>query len=234
MAEVFHLKQFQLKQLDSVFKITTDSILLGSWASFKNPRMLLDVGTGTGILAMMLAQKFSRAHVYGIDINVAAVKLSRENFESSPWSGRLHSLAGDFVEYNFGDKVFDGIVSNPPFFVKSKNSANEDQNMARHDILLTYRDLAVRSAQLLTEAGSVYIIVPYQNLRLLEREFNFQYLFCQKRLYICSKKGQQPKRVIVKFVRKIEECEQHWLYIMDAHGYSEEYKALTGEFYVNF
>ena len=119
MHEIFRLKQFSLRQAKDVFKITTDSILLGAYASFDNPATLLDVGTGTGIIAMMLAQKYPDSHVYAIDINPAAVRLSSENFRQSPWAGRLHPLEGDFVEFDFGELRFDGIVSNPPFFVQS-------------------------------------------------------------------------------------------------------------------
>ena len=234
MAEEFKLKQFSLFQAKDVFKITTDSILLGSWAGFENPENLLDIGTGTGIIALMLAQKYPQARVYGIDINPAAVRLSRENFSRSKWSRRLEVIEGDFTKYDFGGLRFDGIVTNPPFFLDSKRPDDQIQEIARHSILLSYKDLAQRTSELLTKEGAIYVIVPYNNLRLLERDFNFEYLFCQKRLYICSKKGQEPKRVIVKFIRRIEECKEQWLSITDEEGFSEEYRLLTRDFYINF
>ncbi len=234
MAEEFRLKQFSLFQRQDVFRITTDSILLGAWASFENPGNLLDVGTGTGIVALMLAQKHPLAQVYGIDINPAAVRLSMENFSRSMWSDRLHAIEGDFTKYDFGGLRFDGIVTNPPFFLDSLRPGDQMKGIARHSVLLNYRDLACRSAELLTKEGAVFVIIPYNNLRLLEREFNFEYLFCQKRLYICSKGGQEPKRVIVKFVRMIEECGEEWLSIRDESGYSDGYRSLTRDFYINF
>ncbi len=234
MHSLFRLKQFSLKQSDRVFRITTDSILLGAYAEFLSPLNLLDVGTGTGIVALMLAQKYKDTRIWGIDINEEAAGLARYNFDNSPWPDRLQAIAGDYRSYDFGHLRFDGIVSNPPFFVASKMSEKGFKQVARHDIMLTYRDLARRTAELLTEKGRAYVIIPYQNLRLLEREFNFEYLFCHKRLYICSKKGGAIKRVIVRFTRRIEHCEEERISIMDGGEYSSEYKELTKDFYINF
>ncbi len=234
MQEEFRLKQFTVRQSKNVFKITTDSVILGAYASFVNPRYLLDVGSGTGIIALMLAQKYPNSDIYAIDINPEAVALCRENFRRSQWKDRLHVLSGDFEKYDFGTLMFDGIVSNPPFFVQSMRSEDNSIALARHDTALTYRGLARKSSSILSPDGAVYVIVPYDNLRLLEREFNFEYLFCQKRLYICTKGRDKPKRVIVQFSRKIEWCQEEWLNIQEQNGYSKAYKALTKDFYINF
>ena len=234
MSDIFYFKEFTVKQSNKVFKITTDSIILGAYASFREPKLLLDIGTGTGVLALILAQKYRDAQIYALDIMKEAVNLAKENFLNSRWFSRLQVIEADIWKFVFFGKKFDGIVSNPPFYLSSKRSENKVNIIARHDEKLTYAKLAFSVKRLLSKGGSFYVIIPVESARILEREFNFEYLFCQKRLYICYEKGDSPIRVIFEFGHKIERCQEDELYIKEKGFYSRKYIDLVKKFYINF
>ncbi len=234
MEGIFKLKCFEVLYNDRVFKITTDSILLGAYADCRDACSILDIGCGTGIISLMLAQKNPQARIYGIDISYDAFKLCSKNFSLSPWADRLIALHGDISDYNFAGMKFDCIVSNPPFFHNSLLSDTETDRTARHNIKLDYTALAKSIANLLSDRGRAYIIIPYDNFDLLNQAFNFEYLFCREKLLIFSREGKKPKRVILKFGRGVSECLEKSFFIKQGKEFSQQYINLTKDFYINF
>lgn len=145
----FKFKQFEIQQSKDVFRVGTDGVLLGALASVNNASKVLEVGTGTGLISLMLAQRISKAEFLGIDINEDAVELTRTNFESSPFALRLKNKLQDFKNFETEEK-FDLIVSNPPYFEASESDKDK---IARQTIELNFKQLISQSAKLLSENG---------------------------------------------------------------------------------
>lgn len=156
---VFRFKQFVVDQSGCAMKINTDGVLLGAIAAAVHPKRILDVGTGTGVISLMLAQRFPSATVDAIEIDPLAADTARRNFEASPFSDRLasHAVAlGDFEP----DTSYDLIVSNPPFFLHSLKNDDIRKRIARHTDMAFFSQLLERSKQWLNPAGSLQVILP--------------------------------------------------------------------------
>ncbi len=234
MEGTFRLKRFEVLYNDRVFKITTDSILLGAYADCNEARTILDLGCGTGIISLILAQKNPLARIYGIDISREAFNLCSKNFSLSPWADRLEALYGDISAYDFAGMKFDCIISNPPYFQNSLLSDADTDRTARHDIKLDYKTLSTSIANLLSDCGYAYIIIPYDNFDMLNQAFNFEYLFCREKVLIFSVQGKKPKRVILKFGKGISKCQEKSIFIRHGKEFSQQYINLTKDFYINF
>ena len=137
----FQFKQFTVWHDKCAMKVGTDGVLLGAWASVQNAHKILDVGTGTGLVALMLAQRsLPDADIIALEIDGAAAGQARENVTRSPWKERVEVVQTDFRDYQSSDK-FDVIVSNPPYFVDSLECPDQQRNAARHNGSLTYEEL---------------------------------------------------------------------------------------------
>ena len=134
---MFRFKQFTVCDERSAMKIGTDGVLVGAWADVEDDWRILDVGTGTGLIALMLAQRNASAKIVGIDISHEAVEEARDNFSRSPWATRLSAIEGDVCGFE-GSEKFDHIVSNPPYFVDSLHSPDALRTMARHTSSLMF------------------------------------------------------------------------------------------------
>ncbi len=171
-SEGFQFKQFFVAHDRCAMKVGTDGVLLGAWApidfnisSFTNFR-ILDVGTGSGLIALMLAQRFPQAHIDAIDIDKSAMEQAAENFAASPWSDRLHAWLSSIQEWQMvngtcpNGKWYDLIVSNPPYFRNSLKNPDKARELARHTDTLSYTELLHHSARLLREEGRLCLILP--------------------------------------------------------------------------
>ena len=215
-------------------KLSTDSVLLGAWADCDGAKTVLDIGTGTGILALMIAQRYPQTRIYAIDIDAQSLKDARLNFEQSPWSGRITAIAGDVRTYDF-NMQFDCIISNPPYFQNALKSSKTNLSIAKHDNFLNFSELAKTINKLLSPQGKVNIIVAYEYSRQLELNFNFEYLFCHKRLDVFTNVTKnKPKLSLFNFLKKITDCKKEKSYIRDHNGYTAQYKNLTKDFYLFF
>lgn len=160
----FNFKQFTVSQTGTTLKVCTDSCLFGAWVShsFAVAKNALDIGTGTGLLALMVAQKQLNTNILALEIDEKSAALAKQNFESSPWTNSL-KLENSSLQ-DFSDKTstnsFDIIFCNPPFFENQLTSSNQTRNLAKHSSQLTRQELANAIFQLLTENGSAFILLP--------------------------------------------------------------------------
>ena len=233
-AEVFRFKQFEVQQQRSAMKVGTDGVLIGAWASVRPAdRAVLDIGTGTGLIALMLAQRNTEAKVVGVEIDADSAAQARENVEQSPWSERIE-IAECAVQEFATEQKFDLIVSNPPFFVDSLKCPDESRSKARHTDTLSFADLMRAVTRLLAPDGRFAVIVPAEAAMSVVAAGN---LHLVRRCDVRTKPKGQPKRVMLEFSLRFEGAAlREELTIGDGTngGYSAEYKALTRDFYLKF
>jgi len=230
----FRFKQFTVAQDKCAMKVNTDGVLLGVWADVTGVKTILDIGTGTGVIALMMAQKNSEAIIDAIDVVEDAYKQAKENFEQSPWSNRLtcvHSSLQDFSP----DKKCDVIISNPPYFVDDFKTDNHQRNIAKHSTALTYPELLKGINRLLSSNGKAFLVIPVFNLQLVETLAEEENLFISKIVEVTAVTGKKPYLALMELVRYKEEVMKASIVIQDAIGnFTEEYKHLTKDFYLKF
>ena len=161
---LFRFKQFQIDQLKSAMKIGTDGVLLGAWTSVnRKPKIILDIGSGTGLIALMLAQRTINSIIKAIEIEEGAAVEAAANFQSSPWSDRLELIHADVLSYTQkSNETFDLIVSNPPFFTTPFKVSEDSRSTARDNNHLRYEDLFSCVDQLLNPTGSFSMVCPFE------------------------------------------------------------------------
>ncbi|WP_018108600.1 tRNA1(Val) (adenine(37)-N6)-methyltransferase [Bacteroides propionicifaciens] len=229
----FRFKQFTVWHDRCAMKVGTDGVLLGAIAPIYNKSNVLDVGTGSGLIALMLAQRNSTAEITAIELDADAAQQARENFDKSPWATRLtlHNL--NFKYFNHPDK-FDLIVSNPPYFVNSLLSPSIAKNAARHTEGLSFTDLLSGVARLLTDEGIACFILPIEakdNFTAIAQSLKLNLTRC---IQIQTNLGGKIRRVILEFQFKESDLvEEDLLIEIERHKYSSAYIELTKEFYLN-
>lgn len=235
MDKPFAFKEFSVNQDRCAMKIGTDGVLLGAWATIShNPFSILDVGTGTGILALMLAQRSHAENIEAIEIDDAAFEQAADNFENSPWGDRLfcyHASFNEFVE-EIDDK-YDLIVSNPPFYSENYKTDNPQRDLARFTDALPFEHLLHGTAKLLDDNGKVSFVIPFTE------EVNFILLAEKTGLYpnrITRVKGSTStgiKRSLLEFSFTQNNIQYSELTIETSrHQYTKEYIELTKDFYL--
>lgn len=225
----FKFKQFEIQQSKDVFRVGTDGVLLGALASVNNASKVLEVGTGTGLISLMLAQRISKAEFLGIDINEDAVELTRTNFESSPFALRLKNKLQDFKNFETEEK-FDLIVSNPPYFEASESDKDK---IARQTVELNFKQLISQSAKLLSKNGIFSVIIPVEvGADFIEIAKENQ-LFLIKRINIKGIETAKTKRLILEFSPSEKNTEElEFIIEKSPRKYSDQYLELTKEFHV--
>ncbi|GHT12743.1 tRNA1(Val) (adenine(37)-N6)-methyltransferase [Bacteroidia bacterium] len=228
----FHFKQFTVRHDLCAMKVGTDGVLLGAWADVENAKKILDIGTGSGLIALMLAQR-SKAFINAIDINANACKQAKINFENSPFHDRLTIEEQVFQDFLPSFK-YDLLVSNPPYFTHSLKSPDKNRNFARHNDSLTLADLIGKSATILNPQGKLALILPFENLE------NANILAVENQLFLCRKTvvlsipNQPAKRVLLEYSPHKTDLQENEIYIEKSQKiYSEEYIALTKDFYLS-
>lgn len=229
----FQFKQFTVWHDKCAMKVGTDGVLLGAWASVGNAERILDIGTGTGLVALMLAQRTTAdVAIVALDIDEMGVEQARENVERSPWSGRIEVLHEDFNAFQPAEK-FDVIVSNPPYFVDSLASPDVQRNLARHNNSLTYVSLLKGVSEMLADDGSFTIVIPTDVSELVKELAADYALYASRQLFVRTKPGANPKRVLLTFTFHEQECRTEELLVeLARHQYSEAYIALTRDYYL--
>ncbi len=233
----FHFKKFSIKQEKTAMKVGTDGVLLGAWSPISNsPYNILDIGAGTGLIALMLAQRSHAEQIDALEIDENAYEECVENFENSPWNDRLFCYHADltaFTEEFFEEEEYDLIVSNPPFFTDAYKSQNASRDLARLEEALPFEELIECSAALLSENGIFSVIIPYKE------EENFISICHSFGLYpfqITRVKGTSEteiKRSLLAFSFKDKQPEISTLIIETGrHEYTPEYIELTKMFYL--
>ena len=231
----FTFKQFSVNQDKCAMKIGTDGVLLGAWATVKdNPFAILDIGAGTGIIALMLAQRSQAEVIDAIEIDDSAYEQCVDNFELSPWGDRLfcyHAGLDEFVD-EIEDK-YDLIISNPPFFTENYKTNDTARNTARFQDALPYNHLIESSSKLLEVNGKFVVIIPYKEKK------DFINIAAQHKLYpnkILDIKGTASspfKRSLIEFSFRESDIETNTLTIeLERHLYTKDYIDLTKDFYL--
>ena len=255
----FRFKQFEIEQDRCAMKVGTDGVLLGAWA--QGGRRILDIGSGTGLISLMMAQRFPEAEVVGIDMDADACGQARENVMASPFrdrveivccrlqdfggasetaeaSGTAEGLKADgTLETAAGLKaagVFDAIVSNPPFFVDSLKNPDSKRMMARHTDSLPFRDLFAGVKRLLSDDGVFSAIVPVEVVEQFVAESCILGFYLIRKCGVKTVERKQPKRFMLSFAKhRISPYEEHVETMMNLQGNrSEWYKKITEEFYL--
>lgn len=233
---IFRFKNFSLQHHKSSMKVGTDAVLLGAWADVENSKKILDIGTGCGIIALMLAQR-SNSNIDALDIDKESYIESLENFSSSLWKERLNSYnisLQKFAENKFSE--YDLIVSNPPYFKSSFKPEISSRLNARHDVALTTEDLLFYSSKLIKPDGKLCFIFPYEDMEMFKMTANSYGLYCNKSLLIRPNEEGTYIRCILQ-LEKIKK--ENIIYEMSIekdkrHEYTDEYKNLTKDFYIDF
>ena len=233
---IFQFKQFHVSHHKSTLKVGTDAVLLGTWASHPHPQKILDIGTGNGVIALLMAQRFQQANIRAVDIDVDSVEEATSNFIESPWSSRLRAIHQDVQNFaKLATERFDMIVSNPPFFENDLHAQNEKLNKAKHSNTLNYKSLFHAADQLLKENGIFALICPYDKKDKVIEIASFNRLFCKRQLCIYPKKTKQANRIIIEFCHSESVCENIELVIYtEDNTYTSQYKKLGQDYYINF
>lgn len=233
---MFTFKQFTINQDKTAMKVGTDGVLLGSWAPVDhNLFSILDIGAGTGIIALMLAQRTSAEQIDALEIDEEAYEQAVENFENSPWGDRLfcfHAGLDEFIEEP--EDEYDLIVSNPPFYAEDYKTENEQRDLARFQDAMPFEELVEAADLLLSENGIFALILPHkeeEKFIALAKEYE---LYPVKITRVKGTPNSEIKRSLLAFSRnKIAEIEVDELIIeIDRHIYTPEYIELTKDFYL--
>jgi tRNA1Val (adenine37-N6)-methyltransferase len=237
MSNIFRFKQFNVDQSGCAMKINTDGVLLGALAEADQPKTILDIGTGTGVIALMLAQRFNEARIDAVEIDPVAAQTAEKNFINSPFSERLSVYPRDFEQFFEvnSDKEYDLIVSNPPFFINSLKSPESKKELAKHTDDYFFKKLIKDAAAHLRPEGCFWLIIP-----LTIADFVFylaaeKKLCLQKRINVKSFDDSTPHRVIACFGFEKVSTEISKLVIYKSAGnYSEEYTKLLKPYFIAF
>jgi tRNA1Val (adenine37-N6)-methyltransferase len=233
--ETFRFKQFSINQDKAAMKIGTDGVLLGAWVNISNNvNSILDIGTGTGLIALQLAQRSDAEAIDAIEIESQAFEQAVENFEQSDWGDRLYCYHSSLEEFASEiDDTYDLIVSNPPFYEDDFETENTARNKARFTSSLSFESLIKGASKLLSENGVFAVIIPFkeeQNFIVLAHKNN---LFLNR---VCHVKGTATsdfKRSLLEFsFQKKEPIKEELVLEISRHNYTEAYKNLVNDFYL--
>jgi tRNA1Val (adenine37-N6)-methyltransferase len=214
-------------------KTGTDAVLLAAWCDVSGVSRILDIGTGCGLIALIMAQR-TTALITAIDIDEDSVLQACKNFQRSPWSNRLFAQTISLQDYQ--DSAFDLLISNPPYFSNAlKVPDNDSRNNARHNHFLSFDSLARHAVRLLNHSGKFCLILPPDEFSAFESEANIHHLFLQKLLLVYGKPESTVKRKLGVFGFESLPLEIESLIIRDDNGqYTDDYRHLTSELYLNF
>ena len=230
----FRFKQFTIYHDKCAMKVCTDACILGAWFAQKIPSYssVLDIGSGSGLLMMMLAQN-SKAEIHGIEIDLPSFKQQKENFTHSKWKEKLKAFPGDARTFAFPNK-YDFIISNPPFYENDLVSEKDELNVAKHSKALSFEELIKVVSRNLDTDGTFGVLLPYHRLKYFEEEARSVDLHETERLYVKQSPNNDFFRGILQLSRqKISPILKHELIITNEDGkYTEEFVELLKDYYL--
>ncbi len=229
----FKFKQFTINQGSCGMKITTDSILLGSWCNLENAENILDIGTGSGILALMASQKCS-ANINAIEPETEAFIQAIQNFQNSPFSNRIKAFNQTLQEFTpLNKNLFSHIICNPPYFSKSLQSSAHATNMARHNHVLPFNTLSDCAAQLLQNEGKLLLILPVNEFKEFNIEALKNSLYCCRKTSVKSFQHSIENRYLLMYTKTPDYCIEDTIIIYNNNKtYSLTFSKLTEAFYL--
>lgn len=238
MNEVFRFKQFNILQKDSTMKVNTDGVLLGAWCDIEGRKKALDVGSGTGVIAIMLAQKSPDLIAHGLEIDNTAFGESSSNMQQSPFRERLTAIHSSVQEYaRSTTERYDLIISNPPFYSGGTFSLNENKANVRHTIKLSHTDLLNAVRKLLSADGVFDLILPHiEGWRFIELAGQYD-LYPVRITEVFTREHKTVERLLIRLGLKYKGmCNRDQLIVQKSgtsNDYTDEFIALTKDFYVN-
>ncbi len=227
----FRFRQFTVWHDRSSLRVGTDGVLIGAWAGQSiQPSHILDVGTGCGLIALMMAQRFPDAHIRGIDIDAASIGQARDNIAASPWADRIDVEQADF---NQTSGAYDLIVSNPPYFYEDTLAATSQRTLARHTITLTFAQLISKSLTMLSAGGRLAVILPHSAASAFIGTAATYGLRLTCRCDVCSNPQRPPRRTMLELATQAADTNLQTLVIRtDDNRPTDEYLRLTRDFYL--
>jgi tRNA1Val (adenine37-N6)-methyltransferase len=242
--DYFQFKQFLVKQGRSVFKVGTDSVLLGAWVSVEKTGSILDVGTGTGLIALMLAQRTAACArgtgipIVAIEIHVASCEQAMVNVRISPWDQRIKVINLSFQDYCEAEPaMFDLIVSNPPYFIDSRKPDDPGKEISRHDTLLSLGDLVSGVEKILTREGKFCLILPVEESHKMQKLAGENELHLHRICRVSPTTSLPVKRHLLEYRKKPVKTVQESEMAIEGdrrHDYTDAYRELTRDFYLAF
>lgn len=232
---MFRFKHFSLDDRGATMKAGTDAVLLGAWADVQNADRILDIGTGSGIIALMMAQR-SQSQIDAVEIDETSAEIAALNASRSPWADRVRVIRSSFQQFaaTTGSR-YDVIISNPPYFRRSLKAPDPARCRARHDDALPASEMIAGIRKILGPGGRVYLVFPSDSLQFWVTEASYQMLHCNHVTMVVTRAGKAPYRALATFSDDETSYSEDLLTIHNPDGsYTEEYRHLTADFYLAF
>lgn len=230
----FKFKQFSIWQDRCAMKVGTDGVLLGAWANLAGCTNILDIGTGTGLLALMAAQRVSDANVTAVEIDPEAASQAAENIAASPWKNRINLVSADIREYR-PDICFDAILCNPPFFRNSLRCPDKSRSTARHGDTLSFEELALSAHDMLSRDGRFHVVLPSEAVSDFIKASAVCGLQLLRQTDVRTKSGKQIKRSLLELGKLYKMFRHEAITVTDQAGReSDEYVNLVKNFYIKY
>lgn len=235
MTRSFRFKQFEINDHGCGMPISTDGVLLGAWASLPQQGHIVDIGTGSGLLALMAAQRTIATTITAIELDSAAINAATQNFAQSPWHQRLQCIPENVITWSANQSAnsIDTIICNPPYFNFGQQAQQQHRATARHTDTLDHQQLLSIINHLLTPTGSASLILPhYEALQLLEQAKTLG-LYCHRQCAVRTTERKTAIHVLlIQLSKKSQPCKNQQLFIHSGNGYSTEFIELTKNFYL--
>ncbi len=231
----FHFKQFSLSHHHSTMKVGTDAVLLGIWMELDGVKEVLDVGTGCGILPLLLAARKASVQVDAVELDEASAREASENFRLSPFAGRLQIFHADINNFvPDAGKKYDLVISNPPFFVNDQRPEKKSRQMARHSDTLSYEQLAKAGERLLKQQGRFAVVLPYCESRLFLKAAAEAGLHLHKQMLIFPRPCKEPNRVNLLLGFSVAVPQTEKFIIRQENGiFTQEYLDMVKNYYLS-
>lgn len=230
----FHFKQFTVYHDRCAMKVGTDGVLLGAWTDISDAKTALDIGTGTGLISLMIAQRNKNITIDAIDIETNAIAQAKDNIKNSPFATQIKCTQCSVQEFTEKhERKYDIIVSNPPFFAESLKSPDNQRSLARHDDTLNINDLLKASAKLLNNNGKLSLIYPYEHKKSILDIAKQNNLFINKVINVYPTPSPQPRRILLEISKNQSSTQENNLIIEKSrHIYSDEFTELVRDYYL--
>jgi len=238
MSKPFQFKEFTIHQDKTAMKVGTDGVLLGSWCSVNGyPDSVLDIGSGTGVISLMIAQRSDAMTIDAVELDDNAYEQTVSNFEESDWGDRLYCYNATFQEFSNEieeeEEVYDLIVSNPPFYTDEFKTDDTARNKARFTSSLSFEELVIGVSKILSKKGVFSVIVPFKEEVNFIALANDNGLFLNRVCRVQGNRTSEVKRSLMEFsFKEIELKEEHLIIEVERHQYTEAYIDLTKDFYL--
>ncbi|WP_345890339.1 tRNA1(Val) (adenine(37)-N6)-methyltransferase [Rufibacter aurantiacus] len=234
--DYFRFKQFLIRQDQCAMKVCTDSCVLGAWADVTGAKRILDIGAGTGLLSLMVAQRAPEAQIEAVELEAAAARQAQENISGSPWADRVRLFPMGLQEFEATQPVpFDAIISNPPFFKASLKSSDAVKNQAKHTETLSFAEIVSFAQHFLTPEGKLHILLPPHEARVFEREAHQSGFFTNSILWLEATPHGKLLRAIHTYSRQPSAPAEQVLAVREKdHSYTAPFRELLKDYYLIF